>query len=118
MTTTKTSAAREWWASLPQAERDRLIMEAWPLPKPAYSPAIQDAFRAWVERRVYLDNGGNYRLRPEPATPTYSPRGKVAPWNREVKRMFANSGEFHKAAVKFTDETQANPVSGGGEKHE
>lgn len=65
---------------------------------PPYSPAIRAAFAAWLDHRAYVDNGGNYRLRPEPATPTHHPRGKIAPWNREVKRLFASSAEFHAAA--------------------
>ena len=63
-----------------------------------YSPTIKQAFRDWNEHRAYLDNGGNYRVRSEPATPTHRPSGKIAPWNREVKRLFADSGEFHRAA--------------------
>lgn len=57
------------------------------------------AFHAWNSNLAYLDNGGNYRLRPEPATPTHRPRGKIAPWNQTVKRAFPSSAEFH-AAVK------------------
>lgn len=59
---------------------------------------IQQAFRDWNERRAYVDNGGNYRLRPVPATPTYRPNGKIAPWNREVKQLFSSCHEFHAAA--------------------
>jgi hypothetical protein len=67
-----------------------------------YSPTVQQAFRDWNENRAYLDNGGNYRLRPEAATPTHRPKGrKIAPWNREVKRLFSDSGEFHRAAKEF-----------------
>jgi hypothetical protein len=66
-----------------------------------FSPAVQQAFRDWNDNRAYLDNGRNYRVRPEPATPTYRPKGKVASWNREVKRLFADSGEFHRAATEF-----------------
>jgi hypothetical protein len=66
-----------------------------------YSPAVQQAFRDWNENRAYLDNGGNYRVRPEAATPTHRPKGrKIAPWNKEVKRLFSDSGEFHRAAQK------------------
>lgn len=63
------------------------------------SAAIRQAFRDWNERRAYLDNGGNYRVRSEPATPTHRPGGKIAPWNKEVKRRFASCSEFHAAAV-------------------
>lgn len=63
-----------------------------------YSPAVQQAFRDWNEGRAYVDNGRNYRVRPEAATPTHRPSGKIAPWNREVKRLFADSGKFHRAA--------------------
>lgn len=60
--------------------------------------SIQQAFRDWNESRAYIDNGGNYRVRPEAATPTHRPRGKVAPWNKEVKRLFSSCAEFHAAA--------------------
>lgn len=63
-----------------------------------YSPEIRQAFRDWNEHRAYVDNGGNYRLRPEPATPTHRPRGKIAPWNKEVRRAFPSCREFHEAA--------------------
>lgn len=68
-----------------------------------YTATVRQAFRDWIERRAYLDNGGNYRLRPEPATPTHRPKGKVAPWNREVKRLFASCREFHAAATKWVE---------------
>jgi hypothetical protein len=64
-----------------------------------YSDTVQQAFRDWNEHRAYVDNGGNYRVRPEAATPTHRPRGKIAPWNREVKRLFANCHDFHVAAT-------------------
>jgi hypothetical protein len=79
-------------AVLARAERKR---------ETEYSTAVQQAFRDWNSNRAYLDNGGNYRVRPEPATPTHRPAGKIAPWNREVKRLFADSGEFHRAAKEF-----------------
>ena len=60
--------------------------------------SIKQAFRDWNEQRAYLDNGGNYRVRPEAATPTHRPKGKIATWNKEVKRMFASCKEFHEAA--------------------
>jgi len=59
-----------------------------------YSPAIQQAFRDWNEGRAYVDGGRNYRVRPEAATPTHRPSGKIAPWNREVKRLFPGCKEF------------------------
>lgn len=100
-----TDKAREWWASLTQDERDELIIQAWPLPKPEYSTTIKEAFRLWIGNRVYVDGGRNYRLRPEAATPTHRPSGKVAPWNKEVKRLFPSCAEFHEAATEFcTDE--------------
>lgn len=63
-----------------------------------YSPTIQRAFDDWNEHRAYLDNGGNYRVRPETATLTHRPSGKIAPWNKEVKRLFPSCREFHAAA--------------------
>jgi len=63
-----------------------------------YTPTVRQAFRDWNEQRAYIDSGGNYRVRPEAATPTHRPKGKIAPWNREVKRLFPSSAEFHAAA--------------------
>lgn len=71
-----------------------------------YPTTIQDAFRAWTENRAYVDNGRNYRLRPEAATPTYRPKGKIAPWNKEVKRLFPSCMEFHQAATEFCADEQ------------
>ncbi|MBI2037241.1 MAG: hypothetical protein HYT14_02680 [Candidatus Liptonbacteria bacterium] len=59
---------------------------------------LQQAFADWNANKAYVDNGGNYRVRPEPATPTAHPRGAIAPWNKEVKRAFKDSEEFHAAA--------------------
>lgn len=74
-----------------------------PLPPVQYSPAIRQAFADWNDHRAYLDNGGNYRVREEAATPTHRPNGKIAPWNREVKRLFADSAQFHRAAQEWKD---------------
>src|SRR5215208_445304 len=63
-----------------------------------YSAAVQQAFDDWNEHRAYVDNGHNYRVRPEAATPTHRPSGKIAPWNKEVKRLFPSSADFHAAA--------------------
>src|ERR1041385_7691740 len=71
-----------------------------------YSAAVRQAFRDWNEHRAYLDNGRNYRVRSEPATPTHRPSGKIAPWNREVKRMFADCGEFHRAAREWKERSE------------
>lgn len=75
-----------------------------------YSTTIQDAFRAWIDHRAYLDNGRNYRLRPEPATPTRRPSGQIAPWNKEVKRLFPSCAEFHQAAMRFRDEQRVKEL--------
>lgn len=66
-----------------------------------YSNAVKQAFQDWNSNRAYLDNGRNYRVRSEPATPTYRPRGKIASWNKEVKRLFPSCAEFHVAALQF-----------------
>ncbi len=66
-----------------------------------YSPAIIQAFEDWNGQLAYLDNGGNYRRRPERAYPTYHPSGPIASWNKEVKRAFPDVQEFHKAAAAY-----------------
>ena len=63
-----------------------------------YSPLVQQAFRDWNDKRAYVDNGRNYRVTSESATPTHRPSGKIAPWNKEVKRLFPSCAEFHAAA--------------------
>lgn len=67
----------------------------------AYSEAVKQAFRDWNDNRAYLDNGRNYRVRSELATPTHRPNGKIALWNKEVKRLFPSCAEFHVAALQF-----------------
>lgn len=64
----------------------------------SYSDSVKQAFRDWNEHRAYVDNGRNYRVRLEAATPTHRPSGKVASWNKEVKRLFPSCAEFHAAA--------------------
>lgn len=66
--------------------------------KAEHSDAMKQAFEDWNARRAYLDNAGNYHLREESATPTHSTRGKIAPWNKEVKAAFKGNEDFHKAA--------------------
>lgn len=72
-----------------------------------YSDTIQRAFRDWNERRAYLDNGGNYRVRR-----SGGPSGPIAPWNKEVKRLFADCGEFHLAAQQQATTTQTSGEEG------
>jgi hypothetical protein len=76
------------------------------MPITEMSAAIRQAFADWTSNRAYLDNGRNYRVREEPATPTHRPSGKIAPWNREVKRLFADCGEFHRAAQEWKERSE------------
>lgn len=71
-----------------------------------YSNAVNQAFVDWNTNRAYVDNGRNYRVRPEAATPTHRPKGKIATWNKEVKRLFPSSAEFHAAAQQFKLRTE------------
>jgi hypothetical protein len=63
-----------------------------------YSPAVRQAFRDWNDSSVYLDSNGNYRVRTRSADGYLSPNGKIAPWNKEVKRLFISTAHFHLAA--------------------
>lgn len=63
------------------------------LARSKYSPAVQQAFRDWKERRAYIDNNGNYHVKAEG-----HPSGPIAPWNKEVKKLFKNASELHAAA--------------------
>ncbi len=58
-----------------------------------YSPSVQQAFRDWNERRAYVDNQRNYRVKRQGSS-----SGPIAPWNKEVKRLFPSCAEFHAAA--------------------
>lgn len=62
------------------------------------SAAIRQAFADWNEHRAYLDNGGNYRVKRDGGS-----NGPIALWNKEVKRLFADSGEFHRAAREWKE---------------
>jgi hypothetical protein len=68
---------------------------------------IAEAQRAWLENRAYLDNRGNYHLRPEAATLTHKPNGPIAPWNKLVKTAFPSVTEFSKAARAAEERRQA-----------
>jgi hypothetical protein len=50
---------------------------------------LQRAFSDWLTRRLYLDGGGNYRSRPS---------RRIAPYNRQLKRLYPANQEFHSAA--------------------
>ncbi len=43
---------------------------------------------AWRDGSAYMDNAGNYRTWGEGTTPTRAIRGKVAPWNKAMKRKY------------------------------
>ncbi len=74
-------------------------VEPAPAPKPEVerkeesSPAIQQALADWNSEKAYVDGNGNYHIKTEGKV-----SGPIAPWNKEVKRAFADTGEFHKAA--------------------
>lgn len=71
-----------------------------------YSPAVRQAFADWNEHRAYLSNGGNYRVRKMESDGYLSSSGPIAPWNREVKRLFANCSEFHRAAQEWKERSE------------
>jgi hypothetical protein len=50
---------------------------------------LQSAFIDWLTRRLYLDGGGNYRLRPA---------RRIAPYNRQLKTLFRDNQQFHTGA--------------------
>lgn len=61
--------------------------------KTEYPPIIQQALADWNSGKSYVDGNGNYHVKREG-----KPSGPIAPWNKEVKKAFADTGEFHKAA--------------------
>jgi hypothetical protein len=50
---------------------------------------LQQAFCDWLTRRLYLDGGGNYRLRPAQ---------RIAPCNRKLRALYPDNQAFHTAA--------------------
>jgi hypothetical protein len=66
-----------------------------------YSPSIIEAFGEWVGKKAYLNNRGSYCTRPYTASPTNHPKGKVATWDKEVKKIFKDCSEFHEAANNY-----------------
>jgi hypothetical protein len=79
------------------------------------TPEVRQAYADWNSRRAYLDNGGNYRLRPEGKTSGKG--GKAAPWNKAVKKRFQKDGkhsnaEFHDAAKKHAKHDKGESVLG------
>jgi hypothetical protein len=61
-----------------------------------YSPAVTQALKEWATNRAYVDGNGNYHVKGEGKR-----SGPIAPWNKEVKRAFATTDEFHNAAQAF-----------------
>ena len=59
---------------------------------------LAPAFDAWNANLLYVDNAGNYRLR---AKATSGTRGPVAPWNRDIKRLFPDVWAFSNTAAVF-----------------
>jgi hypothetical protein len=55
---------------------------------------LAPAFAAWNANRLYIDNNGNYRLKRDGHT-----NGPIAPWNKDIKRLFPDVTDFHNAAV-------------------
>lgn len=62
---------------------------------------LLQAFRDWTGNRAYLDNSGNYHLKPRveiAGVESYAGKGPIAHWNRLVKHTYATNEAFHKAA--------------------
>ena len=57
------------------------------------NPVIQQALQDWNSGKTYVDGQGNYHIKREG-----KPNGPIAPWNKEVKKAFPDTGDFHKAA--------------------
>jgi hypothetical protein len=57
------------------------------------------ATRDWAERRAYVDEQGNYRLKNE-----HGARGGVAPWNRIAKSFFVSCSALHDWTHRLPEE--------------
>ena len=53
---------------------------------------LQRAFIDWLTRRLYLDGGGNYRLRPA---------RRIATYNRQLKALYPDNQRLHAAAAAW-----------------
>jgi len=51
----------------------------------------REACASWSSNSCHLDNSGNYRLR----------NGKIAPWNRNARRVFRDCDELHSVSHKL-----------------
>jgi len=63
---------------------------------------LQQAFCDWLTRRLYLDGGGNYRLRPF---------RRIASYNRDLKRVYPNNLDFHHATHLWLTLWEAVPTA-------
>jgi hypothetical protein len=73
-------------------------VETKPVTAAQVTPSIEQAFTDWTDGRAYIDNNGNYRVK-QPRTNGLSSGGRIAPWNKEVKRSFSDVQAFHEAAT-------------------
>ena len=64
---------------------------------------LQQAFSDWITGRLYVDGRGNYRSRVS--------RRQVVPYNRPLKRLYAQNAEFHRAAHLWLALWEAVPTA-------
>lgn len=66
---------------------------------------IRQAFEDWNSGRACLGNDGNYRFRTKQTLNAlglqYVGSGKIAPWNKTIKKLFPSNEDFHDAAEEF-----------------
>jgi hypothetical protein len=58
----------------------------------AQTAILATAYQDWTANAAYIDGQGNYHVRK-----TLS-GGPIAPWNKTIKRLYANVSLFHAAA--------------------
>ncbi len=75
----------------PTAEAQRIALQS--------SAEVQQAIADWKSGRAYLDNAGNYRLKPvDDEDRVTGNRGPIASWNKTAKAAFKDTSELSAAA--------------------
>lgn len=64
---------------------------------------LQSAFSDWMTGRLYVDGRGNYRSRVRPRP--------IVPFNRQLKRLYPDNQDFHRAAHFWLTLWEAVPTA-------
>lgn len=80
------------------------------VPKPLPVVIMLQVFKAWRDKKIYIDNLGNYHLKEKDKE-----KGKIAPWNKDVKKAYRDFADFmsayRKASKRGLLSDKAKPMS-------